>query len=313
MKNQLICIAGPTASGKTALSVELAKKLNTSIVSADSMQIYEEMDIGTAKPTIEERQGVPHYMLDVCPATEEFSVARYAEMADAACQKILQQGKIPIVVGGTGLYMNALIEGNVFSGDEKDAGRREELEQMALEQGNSVLHEMLRKIDPESAEKLHPNNRKRVIRAIEVYEQTGMTIGEWNRLHKPPKPRYQAYMLGLCPESREILYDRINRRVDDMMAQGLLTETETLWKKGLLVGTAGQAIGYKELLPYLQNQADLADCVEKLKQDSRNYAKRQLTWLKKDDRIHWIYYNKKEDFPHVLLNSTNFLQEHGLI
>ncbi len=312
MKNQLICIAGPTASGKTALSVALAKQLNTAIVSADSMQLYQEMNIGTAKPALEERQGVPHYMLDICPATEEFSVARYAQLADEVCQSILSQGKIPIVVGGTGLYMNALIEGNVFSGEEKNTKRRQELEQLALEQGNEVLHQMLRQVDPESADRLHPNNRKRVIRAIEVFEQTGMTIGEFNRLHKPPEPRYQAHMIGLCPESREILYDRINRRVDRMMEEGLLEETKGLWEKGLLVGTAGQAIGYKELIPYLENQADLPSCIEKLKQDSRNYAKRQLTWLKKDDRIHWIYYNSSEDFPQVLLNSTKFLQERGI-
>ena len=289
MDNRLVCICGPTASGKTALSVALAKKLHTEIISADSMQLYRYMDIGTAKPTIEERQGIRHHLFDVCEPGESFSVARYVELADAAAQDILSRNMIPVVVGGTGLY-----------------------EIMAREQGNEAVHACLAGVDPESAERLHPNNLKRVIRALEVYEQTGMTIGEMNRLHKRPEPKYQAIKLGLCPKDRQTLYHRIDSRVDDMIRDGLIDETRYLWENGLLAGTAAQAIGYKELLGYLEGSETLESCIELLKRRSRNYAKRQLTWLKRDDSIHWIYYNKSEEFADVLQHSTEYLQKHGV-
>ena len=183
---------------------------------------------------------------------------------------------------------------------------------MAREQGNEAVHACLAGVDPESAERLHPNNLKRVIRALEVYEQTGMTIGEMNRLHKRPKPKYQAIKLGLCPKDRQTLYHRIDSRVDDMIRDGLIDETRYLWKNGLLAGTAAQAIGYKELLGYLEGSETLESCIELLKRRSRNYAKRQLTWLKRDDSIHWIYYNKSEEFADVLQHSTEYLQKHGV-
>ncbi len=312
MENRLICICGPTASGKTALSVALAQQLHTEIISADSMQIYRGMDIGTAKPTLEERQGVPHHLFDVCEPSEPFSVARYVELADAAAQDILSRGMTPVVVGGTGLYMDALIECSTFSGDETDLSVREKYQRMAAEQGNEAVHARLAAVDPESAEKLHPNNLKRVIRALEVYEQTGMTIIEFNRLHKRPQPKYEALKIGLCPADRQTLYDRIDRRVDQMLEDGLVAETERLLREGSLTGTAAQAIGYKELLGYLSGEQTLEDCVALLKQRSRNYAKRQLTWLKRDDSIHWIYYNKGEEFAAVLRDSTNYLQNHGV-
>ena len=312
MENRLICICGPTASGKTALSVALAKQLHTEIISADSMQIYRGMDIGTAKPTAAERQGVPHHLLDICAPGEPFSVARYVELADAAAQDVLSRGMIPIVAGGTGLYMDALIECSTFSGDETDLSVREKYQRMAAEQGNEAVHACLAKVDPEGAERLHPNNLKRVIRALEVYEQTGMTIDAFNRLHKRPAPKYAALKIGICPAERQTLYDRIDLRVDQMLADGLLEETKRLLDSGVLAGTAAQAIGYKELLGYLQGDAPLADCVALLKQRSRNYAKRQLTWLKRDDNIHWIYYNNGEELPAILQEATEYLQKHGV-
>ena len=312
MENRLICICGPTASGKTALSVALAKQLHTEIISADSMQIYRGMDIGTAKPTAEERQGVPHHLLDVCAPGEPFSVARYVELADAAAQDVLSRGMIPVVAGGTGLYMDALIECSTFSGDETDLSVREKYQRMAAERGNEAVHACLARVDPEGAERLHPNNLKRVIRALEVYEQTGMTIDAFNRLHKRPAPKYAALKIGVCPSERQTLYDRIDRRVDQMLADGLLEETKHLLDRGALTGTAAQAIGYKELLGYLQGEAPLEDCVALLKQRSRNYAKRQLTWLKRDDNIHWIYYNNGEELPAILQEATEYLQKHGV-
>ena len=312
MENRLICICGPTASGKTALSVALAKQLHTEIISADSMQIYRGMDIGTAKPTAEERQGVPHHLLDVCAPGEPFSVARYVELADAAAQDVLSRGMVPIVAGGTGLYMDALIECSTFSGDETNLSVREKYQCMAAEQGNEAVHACLAKVDPEGADRLHPNNLKRVIRALEVYEQTGMTIDAFNRLHKRPAPKYAALKIGICPAERQTLYDRIDLRVDQMLADGLLEETKRLLDSGALAGTAAQAIGYKELLGYLQGDAPLADCVALLKQRSRNYAKRQLTWLKRDDNIHWIYYNNGEELPAILQEATEYLQKHGV-
>ena len=312
MENRLICICGPTASGKTALSVALAKQLHTEIISADSMQIYRGMDIGTAKPTMEEHQGVPHHLLDVCEPGEPFSVARYVELADAAAQDILSRGMVPVVVGGTGLYMDALIECSTFSGDETDRSVREKYQRMAAEQGNEAVHACLAKVDPEGAGRLHPNNLKRVIRALEVFEQTGMTIDAFNRLHKRSAAKYKALKIAVCPAERQTLYDRIDRRVDQMLADGLLAETQRLLDSGMLTGTAAQAIGYKELLGYLQGSQPLQGCVALLKQRSRNYAKRQLTWLKRDDNIHWIYYNNGEDLSAILQKATEYLQNHGV-
>ena len=312
MENRLICICGPTASGKTALSVALAQQLHTEIISADSMQIYRGMDIGTAKPTEAERCGVPHHLLDICDPGEPFSVARYVELADAAAQDILRRGMIPVVAGGTGLYMDALIECSTFTGDETDLSIREKYQRMAAEQGNIAVHECLRRVDPEGAARLHPNNLKRVIRALEVYEQTGMTLDAFNRLHKRPAPKYQAIKIGVCPAERQVLYERIDKRVDQMLVDGLLDETRRLLERGALAGTAAQAIGYKELLGFLQGEQPLEECVALLKQRSRNYAKRQLTWLKRDDNIHWIYYNRGEELPLVLQEATKYLQNHGV-
>ncbi|MDY4443138.1 MAG: tRNA (adenosine(37)-N6)-dimethylallyltransferase MiaA [Butyricicoccus sp.] len=312
MKQKLICIAGPTASGKTALSIALAKLLDTEIISSDSMQLYRGMDIGTAKPDMAERDGVVHHMFDVAEAGETFSVARYQQMADACAQEILSRGRIPIVCGGTGLYLDALIDGSTFSGDETNLEAREKYNAIAREQGAHALHEMLRKVDPESAERIHENNVKRVVRALEVYEQTGMTIGEMNARNKRPEPKYDAILFALCPTERQTLYDRIDRRVDQMVELGLLEEARRLLEQGRLIGTAGQAIGYKELVPYLQGQATLSDCLDTLKRASRNYAKRQLTWLRRDGRVNWIYYNSAEEFPAILQQVTEILTARGV-
>ncbi|MGE4548981.1 MAG: tRNA (adenosine(37)-N6)-dimethylallyltransferase MiaA [Intestinibacillus sp.] len=310
--NELICIAGPTASGKTALSVALAQQRGTEIISSDSMQIYRGMDVGTAKPTAAEQGGVPHHLINILEPEEHFSVARYVELADACAQGLLARGKVPIVVGGTGLYMDALIECSAFSGDETDTAVRRKYQALADEHGVQHVHDLLRQVDPESADRLHPNNLKRVIRALEVYDQTGMTIGALNARNKRPEAKYRAVILGICPSSREILYERINARVDQMLTDGLLEETRTLYAVGKLVGTAGQAIGYKELIDYLEGRDTLESCVETLKRRTRNYAKRQLTWLKRDDRIHWIYYNENTEFTRVLQEATEFLSSAGL-
>lgn len=312
MENQLICVCGPTASGKTALSVALAKARNTEIISADSMQIYRGMDIGTAKPAEEERQGVPHHLFDIRDPGGAFSVAQYVELADACAQSLLKRGKIPIVVGGTGLYLDALIECNTFSGGDTDPTIRERYQQMAAEQGNEAVHEALCAVDPESAERLHPNNLKRVIRALEVYQQTGMTIGALNAQNRRTTPKYRAYKIGLCPASREVLYQRIERRVDDMMRGGLLDEVLHLLSTGRLKGTAAQAIGYKEVIPFLEGRDSLENCIALLKQHTRNYAKRQLTWLARDPDIYWLRYEEGTELAALLHDSTAFLHGCGV-
>lgn len=306
-ENRLICITGPTASGKTALSIALAQRLQTEIISADSMQVYRGMDIGTAKPTLAERQGIPHHMLDILDPEEPFSVARFVEIADQHAQGIIQKGKVPIVAGGTALYMDALIAGNTFAGGETDLALREELQTLAEREGVTAVHDRLRAVDPDYAAQLHPNNLKRVIRALEVYCQTGMTLQALNLQNKRKAPKYNAVIIGVCPASREALYARIHHRIDVMLQNGLLQEAERLYQQGKLVGTAAQAIGYKELLAWLEGRDSLENCVELLKQRSRNYAKRQLTWLKKDDRIHWIYYNDLSDFSQALQDATEYI------
>ncbi len=312
MENQLICIVGPTASGKTALSVALAQQRGTEIISADSMQIYRRMDVGTAKPTTEERGGVVHHLLDVCDPGTDFSVARYVEMADHCAQDILSRGKTPIVVGGTGLYLDALIDCNTFSGEETDPKLRQELNQFAETHGNAALHARLQAVDPVAAARLHPNNRKRVVRALEVYLQTGSTLDELNARNRRRAPKYRAVKLGVCPRERETLYRRIDQRVDQMLSQGLLDEIGALLNDGVLTGTAAQAIGYKEYFPYFAGQATLESCTELLKQHSRNYAKRQLTWLRRDGSIHWISYDGQTPFDEVIRRSTEILTEEGV-
>lgn len=312
MENQLICICGPTASGKTALSVALAGLRGTEIISADSMQLYRGMDIGTAKPTEAEKQGIAHHLLDIRDPGEPFSVAQYVALADACAQDLLARGKIPIVVGGTGLYMDALVECSDFPGGETDYAARERYQRMAAEQGNQAVHDALRAVDPESAKRLHPNNLKRVIRALEVYEQTGLTLGELNARNRRPQPKYRAYKIGVCPTTREALYARIDRRVGQMLRDGLLDECARLLAAGQLAGTAAQAIGYKELIPCIEGRDSLEHCADLLRQHTRNYAKRQLTWLARDPAIHWLRYEEGVELAALLQDSTAFLRANGV-
>ena len=284
----IICIAGPTASGKTDLSIALAKQLDAEIISCDSMQVYKYMDIGTAKPTLEERGNIPHYMLDVADPNEAFSVSRYCQMATPILEDILSRGKTAIVVGGTGLYMDALIRGNTFA-PYPATGRREELEAIAAAEGIEKVIEMLRKVDPDSANRLHPSDQKRIIRAMEVYLETGKTITQHNLETQALPPRFQAIWFALQDENRQDLYARIDSRVDKMLELGLLEEINALFRMGISEkATAMQAIGYKEFVDYLAGNCTLEEACAQVQQSSRHYAKRQLTWFRKNPQIHWL-------------------------
>ena len=312
MSKRIVVIAGPTASGKTELSLALAERLNGETVSADSMQIYRGMDIGTAKPMIGERRGIPHHMLDVAEPGDDWSVSRYEQQASNCVDDILRRGRLPILCGGTGLYINAVISGAGFQASGADSGVRAALEKQWDDQGADAMCARLRAVDPESAARLHPNDRRRIIRALEVYELTGETISEHNRRTRERPPRYDAVMLGLKTDPRDVLYQRIDRRVGKMVEQGLIEEVRSLWQRGVLKGTAAQAIGYKELIDYFESRKTLDEALRAIQQKSRNYAKRQLTWFQADDRIHWIVYNTVEAADQVTEKATIFLQQAGL-
>ena len=286
--NKIICVAGPTASGKTSLSIALAKALDGEVISCDSMQIYRGMDIGTAKPTPDEMDGVVHHMLDVVSPADDFSVSRYCEMADPILQDILVRGKTVIIAGGTGLYMDALIRGNSFA-PFPSTGMREKLEAEADAIGMEAMVEKLRAIDPESAQRLPMNDRKRIIRALEVYYETGETITEHNRKTQAIPPKYNPIWFALEDENRQDLYDRIDRRVDLMLEMGLMDEIHRLLAEGIPEkSTAMQAIGYKEFLDAIHGYCTVQEAADLVKQSSRRYAKRQLTWLRRNQAIHWL-------------------------
>ena len=286
--NNLICIAGPTASGKTALSIALAKELGAEIVSCDSMQVYRRMDIGTAKPTLDEREGIPHHMLDVAEPIDDFSVSRYCTMAGPIVDDILSRGKTAIVVGGTGLYMDSLIRGNAFA-PYPATGRREELEALAASRGIEAVLEQLRAVDPESAARLHPSDQKRIIRAMEVYLETGETITEHNLRTQTLPPKYIPVWFALEDADRQTLYDRIDSRVDTMLEMGLLDEIRSLLAEGISPkATAMQAIGYKEYVAALIGCCSIEEATRQVQQSSRHYAKRQLTWFRRNKAIHWL-------------------------
>lgn len=307
MNKEIIVICGPTASGKTALSVELAKRLDGEVVSADSMQIYKELNIGTAKPDAAERQGIPHHMLDIVSVREEYSVSRYETEAAACVEDILARGRQPIVCGGTGLYINALIHGAGFSCRDDSGRTRAALEGEWERRGGSAMKAELALVDPESAARLHENDRKRILRALEVYRLTGRTITAHNAETRTRPSRYSARFLGVCPADRAVLYQRIDRRVVDMMDRGLLDEVRALDRQGLLTGTAAQAIGYKELLGVLRGSCSLEEGVAQIQQKSRNYAKRQLTWFRRDPRVQWVAYEKNSSLEQIVEKATNFL------
>jgi len=286
-KQPLLVVAGPTASGKTSLSVRLAKELDGEVVSADSMQMYRGMDIGTAKPTREEMAGIPHHLIDILEVEETFSVADYAALARPLIREIGERGKLPILTGGTGLYISAVTDNIQFSPMPGDRDLRERLRRQAETQGNEAVYRILRECDPETAAAVHPNNLGRVIRAIEVYRLTGVTMAEHNRRSRAVPPPYRTCILGLTSRDRRFLYDRIDKRVDRMLAAGLLEEAKTILGRNLSQ-TAAQAIGYKELRGWFAGTESLEQAVERLKQESRNYAKRQLTWFRREKAVHWL-------------------------
>ena len=293
-KIRIIAVVGPTASGKTALAVQIAKKYGGEIISADSMQIYKGMDIATAKPTEEEKQGIPHHLMDFLEPTESFSVSQYVDLAHRAAVDISSRGRLPVLCGGTGLYVRSFLENITFAQEDTDPALREEIAGRYETLGGQALIDHIRSFDPVTADKLLPSQRKRIIRVIELYKSTGRTMSQQlEDSRKEPSP-YDVTAIGLTCADRQKLYDRINRRVDIMLSQGLLEEARQFYA-GYKGQTASAAIGYKELKPYLDGEISLEQAVEKLKQETRHYAKRQLTWFRRDEYIRWIETDKCAD------------------
>ena len=307
--NNIICIAGPTASGKTALAVELAKITNGEIISCDSMQIYRRMDIGTAKPTEEEKQGIVHHMIDICEPDDDFSVSRYCDMATPILDDILARGKTAIIAGGTGLYMDSLIKGNDFA-PFPSTGMREKLEAQADREGMEAMLSLLNSIDPEAAAKLHLADRKRIIRALEVYYETGETITAHNLRTQSIPARYSPLWIGLDFDPREELYRRIDLRVDIMLRQGLVDEIRELLASGIPAkSTAMQAIGYKEFVAALSGCGTIEAAAEEVKKSSRHYAKRQLTWFRRNKAMHWLTRSPGEGTEEIIRRARQLLIE----
>ncbi len=311
-KKKIFAVVGPTASGKTALSIELAKRLNCEIISCDSMQIYKGMDIGTAKPTKDEMQWVPHHMLDVADPKMSFSSEDYSLLAGKCIDDIISRGKTPLFCGGTGLYLDCVLRGARDDGADENSKFRAEMENLAAEHGNGHVHAMLAEVDPESAQSIHENNLKRVIRALEVYHMTGKTKTELDRLSKAVESKYDAKVIYLCFNSRELLYDRINRRVDIMLENGLEDEVRRLAEVGALLPdtTAGQAIGYKEMLKYIDGHITLSEAADEIKQNSRRYAKRQLTWFGARENYYRLYVDDENgirDLSRLVHEADNYL------
>ena len=314
MPPKILVICGPTASGKTALAVELALRHHGEVVSADSMQIYRRMDIGTAKPTREEMWGVPHHMLDVADPEEDFSVARYVDMAAKCVDDILSRGKLPILAGGTGLYIDSLLSGRTFAPFQPDSPLRGQLEEQLRREGGAAMLARLAQVDPDSAARLHPNDEKRIVRALEVYQSTGKTITQHNLETQAIPPRYDALTLALAFERREDMWSRIDRRVDQMMDQGLVAEVQGLLDSGVPAKcTAMQAIGYKEMAAALLSGGDVRSAAEEIQLRSRQYAKRQLTWFKRNKAARWLLWGREPDFEAALQTSTEYMEEFGLV
>ena len=307
--NNIICIAGPTASGKTALAVELAKKFNGEVVSCDSMYVYRRMNVGTAKPSMEEMDGIVHHMIDVAEPDEDFSVSRYCEMASPIVDDIIARGKTAIIAGGTGLYMDSLIKGNDFA-PFPSTGMREKLEAQADEIGMEAMLELLRSIDPDAAAKLHVSDRKRVIRALEVYYETGETITAHNIRTQAIPPRYTPLWLGLDFADRAELYRRIDLRVGIMLEQGLVEEIKTLLSGGIPQKcTAMQAIGYKEFVAALDGLCTIEEAAEEVRKASRHYAKRQLTWFRRNKQIHWLVRDSGESGDEIIRRACQIITD----
>ena len=311
MPPKVLAIVGPTASGKTRLGVAAAQALNGEVVSVDSMQVYRRMDIGTAKPTQEEMEGVPHHMIDVAEPWEEFSAARYVELAAPCVDDILARGKVPILVGGTGLYLDSLLSGRTFA--PRSTGWREMLQARVRAEGIAPLLEELRAVDPEAAGRLHPADAKRILRALEIWHETGITITQHDRESRARPPRYQALRVGLSFADRDRLRARIDRRVDEMMDRGLAGEVAALLAGGVPPRcTAMQAIGYKEMAAVLTAGGDPAAAAEEIKLRSRQYAKRQLTWFRRAADTRWILWEGRPDFSIALQKTTGFARAFGI-
>lgn len=313
MPPKILVISGPTASGKTRLAVELALRHGGEVVSADSMQVYRRMDIGTAKPTPEEMRGIPHHMLDVADPEEDFSVARYVEMAARCVDDVLERGKLPIVAGGTGLYIDSLLSGRTFAPFSPDSALRGELERELAEKGGQAMLEALAQVDPEAAQRLHPNDHKRIVRALEVYRSTGKTITQHNRETQAIPPRYNALTIGLAFQDRQAMWRRIDQRVDEMVAAGLEDEVRRLLTSGISPKcTAMQAIGYKEFTQALSGEMTWQEATDVVKLRSRQYAKRQLTWFGRNPNTRWVRWDDPPEFEQGRRASTEYMEEFGI-
>ena len=313
MPPKILVIVGPTASGKTRMAVELAQRHNGEVISADSTQIYRTMDIGTAKPTKEEMGGIPHHMIDVADPEEDFSVARYVEMAARCVDDVLERGKLPIVAGGTGLYIDSLLSGRTFAPFSPDSALRGELERELAEKGGQAMLEALAQVDPEAAQRLHPNDHKRIVRALEVYRSTGKTITQHNRETQAIPPRYNALTIGLAFQDRQAMWRRIDQRVDEMVAAGLEDEVRRLLTSGISPKcTAMQAIGYKEFTQALSGEMTWQEATDVVKLRSRQYAKRQLTWFGRNPNTRWVRWDDPPEFEQGRRASTEYMEEFGI-
>ena len=311
MSKKAIVVVGPTASGKTSLGIYIAKKYNGEVISADSMQIYKEMSVSTAKPTIEEMDGVKHHLIDFVDITDTYSVSDYCRDAKAVFDDIVSRGKLPVIVGGTGLYIDSFITNTRFFDDAQSDEIRKRLQKQANDEGLDVLYNRLKEIDPDAAAKIHPNNSVRVIRALEVYEATGKTITQQTEQSHSVASDIDALYIGINYSDREKLYDRINRRVDIMMENGLLDEAKSLFS-GEYSATAVNSIGCKEMKPFLDGEKSLSECVEKLKMSTRHYAKRQLTWFRRNESVKWFYPDKQNEdelYSQIIEYINDFLKE----
>lgn len=310
-KYPVIVVVGATASGKTALAVELAKRFGGEVISADSMQIYQGMDIATAKPTPEEMQGVRHHLVDFLPVEETYSVARFIQDANAAADEIIAAGKIPVIAGGTGLYIDSLLENILFEEEPDHSELREKLAERRQREGIEALYRELASVDPEAAAALHINNEKRVLRALEVYYLTGETLSERRKRSRPVPSRFDPVYVGLDYADREKLYDRINLRVDRMLENGLLQEAERYCALEN-AATSSQAIGYKELKGYINGEIPLREAVENLKRSTRRYAKRQLTWFRRNEKVHWLYCDTFPDRAGIIEAAAGIVSQSGI-
>lgn len=307
----VLAVVGPTASGKTWLGAELAKRFDGEVVSADSMQIYKDMDIASAKPTAEEMQGIPHHLIGFLDRSETFSAADYVRLAGEAVNGILSRGKLPVIVGGTGLYIDSLLGNVTFPAMKPDPEYRRQLTEIAETQGNAVLYDMLVKADPAAAESIHMNNVVRVVRALEVIHTSGRLFSELKAESRREPSPWRSLILGLNTSDRSVLYERIDRRVEEMVSRGLVEEAREIWLRDKAEGgfrTAANAIGCKELYPYFEGESSLEECIARIQQESRRYAKRQLTWFRRNEYIHWIIFDNFGQKNEILEKSVKAME-----